>query len=61
MGRLRHLVTFAFIRMVEISRVQIQDEYTYVYVFIRIKCDLYIYKETFTSLIYRQRECIHVQ
>jgi len=35
-GRLRHLVTFALIRMVQIARIRIQEENTYVYVFVRI-------------------------
>ena len=34
--RLRHLVTFAFIRMLKISRILIREDYTYVYVLIRI-------------------------
>jgi len=35
-GRLRHSVIFALIRMVQIGRIRIQEENRYVYVFIRI-------------------------
>jgi len=33
-GRVRHSVTFALIRMVQIARIPIQQEYTYVYVYV---------------------------
>jgi len=42
-GRLRHAVTSALIRMVQIARRQIQEEYTYAYVCIRMYTYVYVY------------------
>jgi len=41
-GCLRHLLTFALIRMIKIARIRIQEEHMYVHVFILIPC-IYTY------------------